>query len=76
MRFRKEGLSDSEEIDRRPESLNYVIYELDSSDGTLKSRIDATSSPGFGLACEQGGIFTGFSTTPDSKYQRLTARIQ
>lgn len=75
VRFRKEHLSDNTQIDRRPESQNYVIYELNPGDGTLKARIDSTSSPGFGLACEKDGVLTGLSTTPDSKYLLMTAQL-
>ena len=40
MRFRRESLSDSGAIDSRPETNNYVIYEVDPSDGSLRRKID------------------------------------
>jgi hypothetical protein len=45
MRFRRESLSGSGEIDARPEASNYVLYEVDSSDGSLRRRIDVGGRP-------------------------------
>jgi hypothetical protein len=61
MRFRKESLSDAGAIDARPEANNYVLYEVDSSDGSLRRRIEVEGGLLSSLACEQDGVFTAFS---------------
>jgi hypothetical protein len=61
MRFRKESLSDSAPIDARPEAKNYVLYELDPSDGSLRRQIELETGPFYSIACEQDGVFTAFS---------------
>jgi hypothetical protein len=65
MRFRRESLSDSGQIDARPEANNYVLYEVDSSDGSLKHRIVAETGPFYSIACEQDGVLTAFSIDGD-----------
>lgn len=75
VRFRRENLPDHGAVDRRPESRNYVLYEVNRADGSLKREFKAISGPGFGSACEHDGVLTGFSVSPDSKYIRLTAEI-
>jgi hypothetical protein len=61
MRFRRENLTDSAEIDPRPETKNYLLYEVDSGDGSLRRRIDLATGPFYSIACEQDGVFTAFS---------------
>ena len=61
MRFRKENLSDSVQIDPGPEAKNYVLYEVDSGDGSLRRRIDLATGPFYSIACEEDGVFTAFS---------------
>lgn len=61
MRFRKNSLSGSGEIDTRPEANNYVLYEVEPSDGSLKRRIVAETGPIYSIACEQDGVLTAFS---------------
>jgi hypothetical protein len=61
MRFRKESLTDSGAIDGRPEANNYALYEVDSSDGSLRRRIELDGGLFYSIACEQDGVFTAFS---------------
>jgi hypothetical protein len=75
MRFRREGLSVGGEMDARPQTRNFVYYEVNPEDGSLRRQLEIASGPGFGIACEQDGVLTGFSVSPDSKYLRMTADI-
>jgi len=61
IRFRRESLSDSGAINTRPEANNYVLYEVDPSDGSLRRKIEADGGFLYSLACEQDGVFTAFS---------------
>lgn len=61
MRFRKTSLSDSGTIDANPETKNYLLYEVDSADGTLRREIDVKGGVFYSIACEQDGVFTAFS---------------
>ena len=65
MRFRRESLSDSGAIDARPEANNYVLYEVDSSDGSLRRKIEVDRGLFHSIACEQDGVFTAFSVDGD-----------
>ena len=61
MRFRKTSLSDSGAIDANPETKNFLLYEVDSADGTLRREIDVKGGVFYSIACEQDGVFTAFS---------------
>ena len=74
MRYRKESLSDSGQIDTRPEAKNYALYEVDPLDGRLKTQIDVGSGPLFSISCEQDGLITAFSMEGD-KIIRKTADL-
>jgi hypothetical protein len=74
MRYRRQGLSDSGQIDARPEAGNYVLYEVNPSDGSLKTELDTGTGPLFNIACEQDGVITAFSMNGD-KIARMTADI-
>jgi hypothetical protein len=63
MRYRRQGLSDSGQIDARPEAGNYVLYEVNPSDGSLKTELDTGTGPLFNIACEQDGVITAFSVS-------------
>jgi hypothetical protein len=66
MRYRRKGTPDLPgEVDARPESGNYLLYVVNSSDGSLDSRIDPGTGPLFNIACEQDGVFTAFSIDND-----------
>ncbi|MGH9606731.1 MAG: hypothetical protein ACRD3N_13660 [Terracidiphilus sp.] len=75
VRFRRKDLPADRPIDLRPEAKNYVLYEVNPGDGSLESELDVSSGPAFGIACEQDGVLTGFSRSPDSKFIRLTADV-
>ena len=74
MRYRRDGLPDIGEVDTRPESKNFVLYEVNPSDGTLKSRIDLEGTRHFDVACEHDGALIGFSMEGE-KVLRLTADL-
>jgi hypothetical protein len=74
MRYRRDGLSDFGEVDTRPESKNFVLYEVNPSDGTLKNQIDLEGTRHFDIACEQDGALIGFSMEGE-KVLRLTADL-
>ena len=52
VRFRRENPPDHGAIDRRPETKNYVLYEVNRADGSLKREFQAISGSSFGSACE------------------------
>jgi hypothetical protein len=74
IRVRRENLSDKTEIDARPEAKNYVLYEVDPSDGHLRRELSVSSGPLFSIACEQGGTFTAFGIDGD-KVNLFTADL-
>jgi hypothetical protein len=74
MRYRRDGLPDIGEVDTRPESKNFVLYEVNPSDGTLNSRIDLEGTRHFDVACEHDGALIGFSME-GQKVLRLTADL-
>ena len=63
LRYRRESLDGSSEIDAKQGTNNYVLYEVSPSDGSLRAEIDPGSTAFFGLACEQNGVVTAFSTS-------------
>jgi hypothetical protein len=75
VRFRLKDLSGYGENGGRSEARNYALYEVNPSDGSLKTELETSSVPAFGIACESGGTLTGFSMTSDSKYLRATSEI-
>jgi hypothetical protein len=73
MQYRKEGMPDDGAVDARPETKNFVLYEVDPNDGSLKRQIDLVTGRHFDIACEQDGVLIGFSM--DEKFLRITAEI-
>jgi hypothetical protein len=61
IRFRKDRLSDTETIDSDPKTRNYVIYEIDSADGSLKRRIEIADEMLYSSSCEKDGTITAFT---------------
>lgn len=61
MQFRKDGLSDNQAIDTRPQSHNFVYYEVDPNDGSLRRRIELAENSPMQMACEQDGVVVGFT---------------
>lgn len=74
VRYRRHGLSSSGSIDANPEVVNYVLYQVNPSDGTLLRQLDPGAGPLFNIACEQDGVFTAFSMEND-KVIRMTAEV-
>jgi hypothetical protein len=75
MRYRRSGIPEFGAVDNRPETMNVRIFEVDPNDGSLKTEFEAGAGPGYGIACEQDGVFTGLSMSSDSKYVWMTAEI-
>jgi hypothetical protein len=75
VRYSRKGASNGPgAVDARPESGNYALYVVNSSDGSLETRIDPGTGPLFNIACEQDGVFTAFSMDSD-RVIRETADI-
>ena len=74
MRFRRQNLSDSGAIDASPEAGNYVLYEVNPSDGSLRRRVEMATGPFYSVACEQGGVIKAFSVE-DGKVRLETAEL-
>ena len=74
-RYARTTLPDRGPVDTRPEARNYLLYEVDPNDGSLLRELDDSSGPSFGIACEQDGLLTGFSVSPESRYIPYTANL-
>ncbi|WP_058186316.1 hypothetical protein [Terracidiphilus gabretensis] len=61
IRFRKDGLSEMGAIDSDPKTKNYVLYEVDSTDGSLKRRIEMADGMFYSSSCEKDGTVTAFT---------------
>jgi hypothetical protein len=59
--YREKDLPEIGSIDARWETKNFVLYELNPSDGSLFREYEPLSAPGFGIHCEHDGTFVGFS---------------
>jgi hypothetical protein len=74
MRFQRDGLdSEGKGVDARPESGNYLLYEVDPNDGSLKRQIDLVTGTDFEISCEVDGSLIGFLAS--EKLMRVTAEI-
>jgi hypothetical protein len=60
---------------RRSANGDYLLYEVDFNDGRFRRELSLASIPDFGIACEQGGMLTGYSMSGDSKYIPFTANL-
>lgn len=64
VQFRKQDLAETGEMDARPQTHNFVLYEADPNDGSLKRRIDLPAvdkdHPATFIACEQDGLVNAF----------------
>jgi len=74
IRYRKEGLADSGEIDLSPKARNYVLYEVDAADGSLKRRIEIADGQFYSATCEKDGAVTAFTIDQD-KINLLSADL-
>jgi hypothetical protein len=61
IRFRKDGLSDTGAIDSDPKTKNYVLYEVDPADGSLRRRIEMADGMFYSSSCEKDGTITAFT---------------
>jgi hypothetical protein len=74
MMFRRDSLeTEGKTVDAHAESGNFVLYELDPNDGSLKRQIDLAASGDFEFSCEMDGSLIGFLTS--EKVMRVTAEI-
>ena len=74
MRFKKDGLDDQgKAVDAHAENGNFVLYELDPNDGSLKRQIDLVTGTDFEISCEVDGSLIGFLAS--EKLMRVTAEI-
>lgn len=74
MEFKRDGLdTEGRAVDAHPESRNFVLYEVDPSDGSLRRQIDLVTGKDFNIACEADGSLIGFSFA--EKLMRVTAEI-
>ena len=60
---------------RRSANGDYFLYEVDFNDGRFRRELSMASIPNLGIACEQGGMLTGYSFSRDSKYIPFTASL-
>ncbi len=74
IRFRKDGLSEAGPIDSNPETKNYVLYEVDPFDGSLKRQIEMADGTLYSSSCEKDGTITAFTFDQD-KVRLLTAEL-
>ena len=75
MQFRKDGLPDHTAIDTHPSSGNFVYYEVDPNDGSLRRRIDLPNDPSVNLACEHDGTVIGFIGERDKQVVPMFADL-
>jgi hypothetical protein len=62
VQFKRQGLPDSE-VDRRPETQNVLLYEVNPSDGSLRRKLIEDPNPPFSsAACEHDGRLLSFRT--------------
>lgn len=73
VRFKREGLPESG-ADLSPASKNLVLFEVASSDGSLRRMLDTGTTPSW-TACERDGILTIFKTDDKQQLIPLTAEL-
>ncbi|HET7104379.1 MAG TPA: hypothetical protein VFI20_09875 [Terracidiphilus sp.] len=73
-RFKRLGLSNTKPIDMRPESHNFVLYEVNPFDGHLQRRLNL-GPHGSWLACANDGSLTVYKTDKEQHLIALTANI-
>jgi hypothetical protein len=76
--FRKESLDDSQNIDTSPQTRNYVLYEVDPYDGSLRRRFDLPATDdqhaAYFIGCEQDGALIAI-TMQNQNPVRATADL-
>jgi hypothetical protein len=73
--FKRSGLSDDAAVDARPESNNYVFYEINQSDGSLQRRLIMNNGDLSWMACEHDGTMTALKTDQKLNLIPLTAQL-
>jgi hypothetical protein len=63
--FRKNGLTNAGAINTDPKTKNFVMYEVDPLDGSLKRRIEMADGMFYGSSCEKDGMITAFTVEED-----------
>ena len=74
MRFRRQNLPVAGTIDASPDAGNYVLYEVNPSDGSLRRRVEMATGTFYSVACEQDGVLKAFSVE-DGKIRLETAEL-
>jgi hypothetical protein len=75
MRFRRHGLSDSQVSDASTASGNFLLYEIDPSDGSLRTRLNLATGSVFSLACEADNTITSFRVDRTAKFLVSSASL-
>jgi hypothetical protein len=75
MRFRRSGLSDSQVSDASTASGNFLLYETNPLDGSLKTRLSLKSGSVFSLACEADGVVSSFLVDGSAKFLVSSASL-
>jgi hypothetical protein len=76
VQFRRASLLESghDAVDARPESGNFVLYEVRPGDGSLRRQLKLSGDIGW-IACEQDGALTSFKTDDKKRLIPLTAEL-
>ncbi|HUX46030.1 MAG TPA: hypothetical protein VMV57_14880 [Terracidiphilus sp.] len=61
MRYRKDSISDKGPIDAGPRTKNFVLFEVNPSDGSLRAQFDPGKVSISDIACEHDDVVTAFS---------------
>jgi hypothetical protein len=75
VRYRRSGISDTREIDARPEAGNYLLLQVNRLDGNPEARLVMKSGSPFDLACEADGKLSSFSLDDKSRFVVSVAAI-
>jgi len=73
--FSRKGLSSSGPIDSRPETGNFLFYEVQPSDGSLRRRLNLGADQFGWIACEHDGLLTSFKTDDKQRLIPLLADL-
>jgi hypothetical protein len=75
VQFKRLGLSGSGPIDSRPETRNFLLYEVNPSDGSLRRKLNEDSDSSGWEACEHDGKLLSFKTDEKQHLIPLTADL-
>jgi hypothetical protein len=74
IRFRKEGLSQTGGTNTDPKANNYVLYEVNPGDGSIRRKLVMGISSFYSASCEKDGTVTAF-TMDQEKINLLIADL-